>query len=107
MLCSIPITGLVHTLLDQHHFTYEVPGMNSNRRAPLLVYWQLLLIPFEEIEMKRALLLGGALTAMLGAAPFMAAADNSTSINPGATQIADTMTNANGEVDAGKLIGKE
>ena len=57
--------------------------------------------------MKRALLWGGALTAMLGAAPFMAAADNSGPINVGATQVADTMTNANGEVDAGKLIGKE
>jgi len=57
--------------------------------------------------MKRALLLGGALTAMLGAAPFMAAADNSMPANPAATQIADTLTNANGEVDAGKLIGKE
>jgi sporulation protein YlmC with PRC-barrel domain len=44
---------------------------------------------------------------MLGAAPFMAAADNSMPANPAATQIADTLTNANGEVDAGKLIGKE
>jgi sporulation protein YlmC with PRC-barrel domain len=57
--------------------------------------------------MKRALLLGGALTAILGAAPFMAAADNSMPVNIGATQVADTMTNANGEVDAGKLIGKK
>jgi sporulation protein YlmC with PRC-barrel domain len=44
---------------------------------------------------------------MLGAAPFMAAADNSMPADPAATQIADTLTNANGEVDAGKLIGKE
>jgi sporulation protein YlmC with PRC-barrel domain len=57
--------------------------------------------------MKQALLLGGALAAMLGAAPLMAAADNSTPVNAGATQIADTAVNANGEVDAGKLIGEE
>jgi len=37
----------------------------------------------------------------------MAAADNTIPANPATTQIADTVTNANGEVDAGKLIGKE
>ena len=53
--------------------------------------------------MKRALLLSGAVTAMLGAAPF-AMADNaiSTPIHP--VQIAQA---AAGEVDAGKLIGQE
>ena len=57
--------------------------------------------------MKQALLLGGTLAAMLSAAPLMAAADESNPINAGATQIADTAINANGEVDAGKLVGKE
>jgi len=53
--------------------------------------------------MKRALLLSGAVTAMLGAAPF-AMADNaiSTAVDP--VQIAQA---AAGEVDAGKLIGEE
>ncbi|HET6161216.1 MAG TPA: PRC-barrel domain-containing protein [Dongiaceae bacterium] len=55
--------------------------------------------------MKRALLLSGALTAMLGAAPFVAVADESMPVNTGAVQMADTT--AAGEVDAGKLIGKE
>jgi sporulation protein YlmC with PRC-barrel domain len=44
---------------------------------------------------------------MLGAAPFVAAADDSMPVNPATTQVADTATGANGEVDAGKLIGKE
>ena len=57
--------------------------------------------------MKQALLLGGALAAMLSAAPLMAAADESNPVNAGATQVADTAMNANGEVDAGKLVGKE
>jgi sporulation protein YlmC with PRC-barrel domain len=57
--------------------------------------------------MKQALLLGGALAAMLSAAPLMAAADQSNPVNAGATQVADTAMNANGEVDAGKLVGKE
>jgi sporulation protein YlmC with PRC-barrel domain len=57
--------------------------------------------------MKQALLLGGALAAMLSAAPLMAAADQSNPVNVGATQVADTAMNANGEVDAGKLVGKE
>lgn len=53
--------------------------------------------------MKRTLLLSGAVTAMLGAAPI-AMADNaiSTTIDP--VQIAQAAT---GEVDAGTLIGKE
>jgi sporulation protein YlmC with PRC-barrel domain len=55
--------------------------------------------------MKQALLLGGALAAMLTAAPLIATADEATPVT--ATQIADTATNANGEVDAGKLIGEE
>lgn len=50
--------------------------------------------------MKRALLLSGAITAMLGAAPFAIAEDTvSTTVDP--VQIAET-----GEVDAGKLIGQ-
>lgn len=50
--------------------------------------------------MKRALLLSGAITAMLGAAPFAIAEDTvSTTVDP--VQIADT-----GEVDAGKLVGQ-
>jgi sporulation protein YlmC with PRC-barrel domain len=57
--------------------------------------------------MRQALLLGGTLAAMLSAAPLMAVADNSAPVNAGATQIADTAVGANGEVDAGKLIGKE
>ncbi|HET6619503.1 MAG TPA: PRC-barrel domain-containing protein [Dongiaceae bacterium] len=59
--------------------------------------------------MRRALLLGGTLAAMFGAAPLMAAAadDSTAAVNAGATQIADTAMNANGEVDAGKLVGKE
>jgi sporulation protein YlmC with PRC-barrel domain len=52
--------------------------------------------------MKRALLLSGAVTAMLGAAPF-AMADNAISTTVDSVQIAQ----AAGEVDAGKLIGKE
>ena len=57
--------------------------------------------------MKRALLLGGALTAMLSAVSFAADADNPIRANIGATQVADTTTNASGQVDAGRLIGKE
>jgi len=53
--------------------------------------------------MKRALLLSGAVTAMLGAAPFVMA-DNATTTTTDPVQIAETAT---GEVDAGKLIGKE
>jgi len=56
--------------------------------------------------MKRALLLSGALAAMLGAASLMASADELNPIRAGGTQIADTTT-MGGEVDAGKLIGKE
>jgi sporulation protein YlmC with PRC-barrel domain len=51
--------------------------------------------------MKRALLLRGAVTAMLGAAPFMAVADTSV---PASVQVAQA---AAGEVDAGELIGQE
>jgi len=50
--------------------------------------------------MKRALLLSGAITTMLGAAPF-AIADNAISITTEPVQIAQS------EVDAGKLIGQE
>ena len=53
--------------------------------------------------MKRALLLGGAVTAMLGAAPF-AMADNAISTAADPVQIAQAAT---GEVDAGKLIGQD
>jgi sporulation protein YlmC with PRC-barrel domain len=53
--------------------------------------------------MKRALLLSGAITAMLGAAPF-AIADNAISPTTDPVQIAQAAT---GEVDAGKLIGQE
>jgi len=52
--------------------------------------------------MKRALLLSGAVTAMLGAAPF-ALADNAISTTVDSVQIAETAT---GEIDAGKLIGQ-
>jgi sporulation protein YlmC with PRC-barrel domain len=52
--------------------------------------------------MKRALLLSGAVTAMLGGAPF-ALADNAISTTSDPVQIAET---AAGEVDAGKLIGQ-
>jgi sporulation protein YlmC with PRC-barrel domain len=54
--------------------------------------------------MKRALLLGGAVAALVSAAPFMAAADESISA-AGVTQVADTAMG--GEVDAGKLIGED
>jgi sporulation protein YlmC with PRC-barrel domain len=54
--------------------------------------------------MKRALLLGGAVAAMLGTAPFVAFADEANLGNVGAVQVADT---AAGEVDAGKLIGED
>jgi len=57
----------------------------------------------EETKMKRALLLSGAITAMLGAAPF-AIADNAISTTTAPVQIAQA---APGEVDAGKLIGQE
>jgi sporulation protein YlmC with PRC-barrel domain len=50
--------------------------------------------------MKRALLLSGAVTVMLGAAPF-AIADNAISSTSDPVQIAQS------EVDAGKLIGQE
>jgi len=53
--------------------------------------------------MKQALLLGGALAAMVSAAPLMAAADSANAT--GAVLIADATVG--GEVDAGKLIGKE
>ena len=52
--------------------------------------------------MKRALLLSGAVTAMLGAAPF-ALADNAISTPVDSVQVAETAT---GEVDAGKLVGQ-
>jgi uncharacterized protein YrrD len=52
--------------------------------------------------MKRALLLGGAVTAMLGAAPF-AMADNAIMTETDSVQIAQA---APGDVDAGKLIGE-
>jgi sporulation protein YlmC with PRC-barrel domain len=52
--------------------------------------------------MKRVLLLSGAVTAMLGAAPFVLA-DNAISTTNDPVQIAETAT---GEVDAGKLIGQ-
>ena len=55
--------------------------------------------------MKRALLLSGAVAAILGVAPFAAMAEETIAVNAGATQIADTT--AAGEVDAGKLIGEE
>ena len=55
--------------------------------------------------MKRALLLSGAVAAILGVAPFAAMAEETIPVNAGATQIADTT--AAGEVDAGKLIGEE
>jgi sporulation protein YlmC with PRC-barrel domain len=53
--------------------------------------------------MKRALLLGGAVTAMLGAAPF-AMADDAIVNGTDPVQIAQA---AEGEVDAGKLIGQD
>jgi sporulation protein YlmC with PRC-barrel domain len=53
--------------------------------------------------MKRVLLLSGAVTAMLGAAPF-AMADNAIVTETNSVQIAQA---AAGEVDAGKLIGQE
>jgi sporulation protein YlmC with PRC-barrel domain len=53
--------------------------------------------------MKRALLLGGAVTAMLGAAPF-AMADNAIVNGTDPVQIAQA---AEGEVDAGELIGQD
>ena len=53
--------------------------------------------------MKRALLLGGAVTTMLGAAPF-AMADNAIVTGTDPVQIAQA---AEGEVDAGKLIGQD
>jgi sporulation protein YlmC with PRC-barrel domain len=52
--------------------------------------------------MKRALLLSGAITAMLGAAPF-ALADNANPTTSDPVQVAQA---AMGEVDAGELIGK-
>ncbi|HKP22758.1 MAG TPA: PRC-barrel domain-containing protein [Dongiaceae bacterium] len=53
--------------------------------------------------MKRVLLLSGAVTAVLGAAPY-AMADNAILTETNAVQIAQA---AAGEVDAGKLIGQE
>jgi sporulation protein YlmC with PRC-barrel domain len=53
--------------------------------------------------MKRVLLLSGAVSAMLGAAPF-AMADNAIVTETNSVQIAQA---AAGEVDAGKLIGEE
>jgi sporulation protein YlmC with PRC-barrel domain len=58
-----------------------------------------------ETEMKRALLLSGALTAMLGAAPFVAVADEAIPSNAGSVLIADATMG--GEVDATKLVGQE
>lgn len=55
--------------------------------------------------MKRALLLGGALTAMLGAAPFVAVADETTPSDAESVLIADATMG--GEVDATKLVGQE
>jgi hypothetical protein len=53
--------------------------------------------------MKKALLMGGAIAAMLGAAPFaMADGANITSVD--SVQVAQA---AAGEVDAGKLIGED
>lgn len=53
--------------------------------------------------MNRTLLLSGAVSAMLGAAPF-AMADNAIVTNSDSVQLAQA---AAGEVDAGKLIGEE
>ena len=53
--------------------------------------------------MKRALLLSGAVTAMLGAAPF-AMADNAIVTEIDSVQIAQAEA---GDIDAGKLIGQE
>jgi sporulation protein YlmC with PRC-barrel domain len=53
--------------------------------------------------MKNALLLGGAVAAMLGAAPF-AMADSATVTNLDSVQVAQAVA---GEVDAGKLIGED
>jgi len=53
--------------------------------------------------MKRTLLLSGAVTAMLGAAPF-AMADNAIVTDIDSVQIAQA---AAGDIDAGKLIGQE
>jgi len=55
--------------------------------------------------MKRALLLSGAVAAILSVAPFVAVADESMPTNGGAVLIADATMG--GEVDAGKLIGEE
>jgi sporulation protein YlmC with PRC-barrel domain len=54
--------------------------------------------------MKRVLLLSGAVTAMLGAVPFVAVADSQIPTKADAVQVAQA---AEGEVDAGKLIGQE
>jgi sporulation protein YlmC with PRC-barrel domain len=70
---------------------------------------------FEESQMKRALLLSGALVAMLGAAPFVAA-QSTTQSTTGTTAPATTDTkssttfgtpliNADGSMNASKLIG--
>ncbi|WP_119304027.1 PRC-barrel domain-containing protein [Dongia deserti] len=56
--------------------------------------------------MKRALLLSGAVTAMLGAAPVLAFADDAIPSNAPSVQIAEGQTET-GQVDAGNLIGKE
>ena len=53
--------------------------------------------------MKRTLLLSGAVTAMLGAAPF-AMADNAIVTETDSVQIAQA---AAGDIDAGKLVGQE
>jgi sporulation protein YlmC with PRC-barrel domain len=60
-----------------------------------------------EIEMTRALLLGGAVTAMLGAAPLVAFADNAIPRNYDNVQLAEGATGTASQVDAGKLIGQE
>src|SRR6185436_9260481 len=61
------------------------------------------LTSFEETRMKRTLLLSGAVTAMLGAAPF-AMADNAIVTDTDFVQIAQA---AAGDIDAGKLVGQE
>jgi sporulation protein YlmC with PRC-barrel domain len=61
------------------------------------------LVSSEEIEMKRTLLLSGAVIAVLGIAPF-AVADSAIVTDISSVQIAQS---AAGEVDAGKLIGQE
>jgi sporulation protein YlmC with PRC-barrel domain len=56
--------------------------------------------------MKRTLLLSGAVTAMLGAAPF-AMADNAIVTELDSVQVAQAAAGDIGDIDAGKLIGQE